>query len=54
MRLKVKIALLVGLSIVIAAVGLVVIRHRDAKVVRQDARSPANALRPKSIICIRS
>jgi Cu(I)/Ag(I) efflux system membrane fusion protein len=37
MSLKVKITLLVCLSVVIAAVGFVILRHRDAAVVKQDA-----------------
>jgi membrane fusion protein, copper/silver efflux system len=36
MRLDVKIALLIGLSVVIAAFGFVIMRHRDATMVRQD------------------
>jgi Cu(I)/Ag(I) efflux system membrane fusion protein len=37
MKVNVKIALLIGLSVVIAAFGFVILRHRDATVVRQDA-----------------
>ena len=36
MRPNTKIALLVSLGVVIAAVGFVIFRHRDAAVVRQD------------------
>ncbi len=41
MRPNVKIAVLVCLSVVMTAVGFVIFRHRDAVVVRQDARGKA-------------
>jgi Cu(I)/Ag(I) efflux system membrane fusion protein len=43
MRLNVKIALLVCVSVVVAALGFVIMRHRNATVVRQDTREKGEA-----------
>jgi Cu(I)/Ag(I) efflux system membrane fusion protein len=43
MRLNVKIALLMSVSVVVAALGFMIMRHRDGTMVRQDTREKGEA-----------
>ena len=43
MRLNVKIALLMSVSVVVVALGFMIMRHRDATMVRQDTREKGEA-----------